>query len=132
MKLLAIFGFTITLFSALLNITQAATKPISLPQNQDPLTRNDARMNGEKFLQAWLDKNNEQERLKANMYLLGIMDATEGKAWCSYQIALPNSLRESVYSYFKKLPEQRKQESAAVLITEALAQDLPCQNGEKL
>ncbi|EKA1667197.1 hypothetical protein OJ723_003037 [Salmonella enterica] len=38
----------------------------------------------------------------------------------------PRSLRESVYSYFKKLPDERNKQPAATLITEALANKLPC------
>lgn len=101
----------------------------NLLRDPNTLSRNDVRMSGEKFLAAWLAKDNEQEQLKANMYLLGVMDATEGKSWCGYTVALPGSLRESIYSYFRKLPKNRKKEAAAWLITEALAQDLPCKKG---
>ncbi|AIQ99425.1 hypothetical protein LG71_05670 [Pluralibacter gergoviae] len=83
-------------------------------------------MSGEKFLHAWLSKDNEQARLKANMYLMGVMDATEGSTWCSYRRAKPGSLREAVYAFFEKLPQQRRAEPAAALIKEALTQELPC------
>ena len=101
----------------------------NLLRNPNTLSRNDVRMSGEKFIAAWLAKDNEQEQLKANMYLLGVMDATENKAWCGYSVALPGSLRESIYNYFKKLPQDRKKEAASALITEALSQDLPCKKG---
>lgn len=60
------------------------------------------------------------------MYLMGVMDATEGSLWCSYRRAKPSSLREAVYVFFKKLPQQRQAEPAAALIKEALTQELPC------
>lgn len=101
----------------------------NLLRDPNTLSRNDVRMNGEKFLSAWLAKDNEQEQGKANMYLLGVMDATEGKSWCGYNVALPGALRESLYSFFKKLPPERKKEPASLLITEALAHDLPCKKG---
>ncbi|EMH4164403.1 hypothetical protein RJ498_003720 [Pluralibacter gergoviae] len=83
-------------------------------------------MSGEKFLHAWLSKDNEKERLKANMYLMGVMDATEGRAWCSYKLVKPDSLRETVYAFFKELLPERKKEPASSLIKEALMQQLPC------
>jgi hypothetical protein len=46
-------------------------------------------MSSERFAQAWFSKTNERERIKAEMYFLGVMDATEGKTWCSYQRLLP-------------------------------------------
>lgn len=103
----------------------------NLLRDPNKLSRNDVRMSAEKFISAWLTKDNEQEQLKANMYLLGVMDATEGKEWCSYDVALPGSLRESIYSYFKKLPQERKREAASKLIIEALVQDLPCKKGKQ-
>jgi len=90
------------------------------------LSRNDVNLSGEQFLNAWLSKTDERERIKANMYLQGVMDATEGKIWCSYKMALPGSLREGVFNYMVKLTPERKKERASVLITEALAKDLAC------
>lgn len=131
MKLLTLH---VLLFTGLLGATplwaaNGQNDSSNLLRDPNTLSRNDVRMSGEKFLLAWLAKDNEQEQLKANMYLLGVMDATEGKSWCGYTVALPGSLRESIYSYFRKLPENRKKEAASSLITEALAQDLPCKKG---
>ena len=110
---------------------QAVDEGTNLLRDPHSLSRNDIQISGEKFLHAWLSKDDEQERLKANMYLMGVMDATEGREWCSYKVALPGSLRESIYSYFNKLSEEQKKEPAATLIKKALMRDLPCSKGSK-
>ncbi|MEK0166606.1 Rap1a/Tai family immunity protein [Pseudescherichia vulneris] len=106
--------------------SQPADDTSNLLRDTALLSRNDVNLSGERFLNAWLSKTDERERIKANMYLLGVMDATEGKAWCSYKLALPGSLREGLFDYMNKLSSERKKERASVLITEALAKDLPC------
>lgn len=90
------------------------------------LSRNDTSLTGETFFRAWLAKDNERERMKANMYLLGVFDASEGREWCGYSKALPDTLRENVYSFFRHLPEKRLQERASSLIIESLKNTLPC------
>lgn len=62
----------------------------ALPQDdtsnfqRDPtlLTGYDLNLSADRFAKAWLSKTNERERIKANMYLLGVVDASEGTAWC--------------------------------------------------
>jgi hypothetical protein len=51
---------------------------------RDPtlLTGYDLNLSADRFAKAWLSKTNERERIKANMYLLGVVDASEGTAWC--------------------------------------------------
>ena len=119
-----------TLFAAAAMTLSASAIAVDEGSNllRDPnsLSRNDIQISGEKFLHAWLSKDNEQARLKANMYLMGVMEATEGREWCSYRRAKPGSLREAVYTFFEKLPQQRRGEPAAALIKEALMQELPC------
>ncbi|MFE8100782.1 Rap1a/Tai family immunity protein [Brenneria goodwinii] len=132
MKKYSVFLFTaIMLLASSIASGASDIKPSDDSANllRDPslLSRNDINMPAERFLNAWLSNNDERERIKANMYLLGVMDATESKEWCSYKVALPHSLRESLFDYFNKLPAERKKERASKIITEALAKDLPCQ-----
>ncbi|MGG7795829.1 Rap1a/Tai family immunity protein [Klebsiella aerogenes] len=129
MKLLPLCTLGLLTVLTPFTVVQAADDSANLLRDPNQLSRNDVRLSGEKFFKAWLAQDNTQQQLKANMYLLGVMDATEGKAWCGYQQALPGSLRENVYSYFKKLPDERIKQPAAMLITEALAKELPCKQG---
>lgn len=110
-------------------------RPDPLPQDstsnllRDPalLTGYDVNMSSERFAQAWLSKTNERERIKAEMYFPGVMDATEGKAWCSYQRLLPPSAHEQLYSRFAHLKPEERNTRASALIVAALAETLPCQ-----
>lgn len=63
----------------------------------------------------------EQER--ARMYLLGVLDATEGRVWCSYGVAKTDSLQELVFEALKKSPPESR---AATEAEVALAKTLPC------
>lgn len=73
----------------------------------------------------------EATRDKADLYLLGVMDLTEGKVWCEYRKFKTVTLREVVGEYIKKLPRHRLSERAAVVIEEALKTELPCGGKKK-
>lgn len=100
---------------------------------RDPalLTGYDVNMSSEHFAKAWLSKTNERERIKADMYFLGVMDATEGKAWCSYQRLLPLSAHDHLYSRFANLKPEERNIRASTLIVESLADVLPCKTEKK-
>ncbi|WP_416260199.1 Rap1a/Tai family immunity protein [Gibbsiella quercinecans] len=97
-----------------------------LIRDQRFLWQENVNLTGDKFLQAWGSTSNEQERLKADMYLMGVLDATEGKNWCNYQRLKTITLQEIIYSYFKKPPQARLNERAAKLIEEAITQHHSC------
>lgn len=103
----------------------------NLLRDTDLLTGFDINMSSERFAKAWLSKTNERERIKAEMYFLGVMDATEGKAWCSYQRLLPSSAHEQLYSRFANLTSQERKTRASTLIVESLSDVLPCKKEMK-
>ena len=73
--------------------------------------------------------NKEYKPLSKEQLLVegdGVFDASEGREWCGYSKALPDTLRENVYSFFQHLPEKRLQERASSLIIESLKKTLPC------
>ncbi len=73
------------------------------------------------FFNAWTSRTNERERIKADLYLLGVLDTTEGKVWCGYNRLKTISIHEVVYSYFTAQPVARlQQERATTLILEAM------------
>ena len=53
------------------------------------------------------------ERKDAELYLLGVMDATEGKDWCDYRTFKTVTLRERIFEEFKKLDSRRLDERAS-------------------
>ena len=50
------------------------------------------------------------------LYLLGVMDATEGKSWCNYQTYKTITLRERIYEAFKKPRKYQFNNRAATVI----------------
>ncbi|ELY3597746.1 Rap1a/Tai family immunity protein [Cronobacter turicensis] len=97
--------------------------------SRDPalLTAQDSRLTAARFFNAWSNRQNERERIKADMYFVGVMDATEGILWCSERPLKPGSLRSSVYDYFSKSsPERLKNAQAKTLIVEALKENHAC------
>ncbi|ELY3545042.1 hypothetical protein SMX40_003530 [Cronobacter turicensis] len=83
---------------------------------------------GEQLLSAWNDRADEEASLQAQIYLLGLFDATEGMGWCKSKTTMPSTLREWTYGYFEKLPPERLKEKASVLMLEALKYYFPCRN----
>ncbi|KKO48546.1 hypothetical protein VT06_10660 [Arsukibacterium sp. MJ3] len=59
-------------------------------------------------------------------YLLGVMDATEGKSWCSYKQFKTISLRDYLNGHFSHLSEAQMQLRAAVVIENALIELNKC------
>lgn len=130
---LAIAGM-LMMFSALA-VAQTKTyeypRAESLPEDdttifpRDPalLTFQDVHLRGDRFFNAFTSKTNERERIKADLYLLGVLDATEKKLWCDYRTLKSSTIHEVVYSYFDSLPAERlKKERATTLIIEAMNQ----------
>lgn len=83
---------------------------------------------GEQLLNAWNDRADKEASLQAQIYLLGLFDATEGMGWCKSKTTMPSALREWTYGYFKKLPPERLKEKASALMLEALKHYFPCRN----
>lgn len=82
-------------------------------------------LSAEAFFSAYMSKN-LTERRYAEMYLLGVLDATEGRAWCDYQRFKTITLGEVIYSGFKKADAKQLSARAAYVITDILSQHFPC------
>jgi hypothetical protein len=65
-------------------------------------------------------------RDQAMFYLLGTLDTSEKKSWCSYKNIKITTLREYIFEYFKKIPAHRMKERASKIIEEALRESFPC------
>jgi hypothetical protein len=105
----------------------SASAPAAEPQ---PLTRTSVGASVDTFYRSFSSPD-EATRDKADLYLLGVMDLTEGKVWCEYRKFKTVTLREVVGEYIKKLPRHRFSERAAVVIEEALKTELPCGGKKK-
>lgn len=87
------------------------------------------RLSGNDFYSAYTSEDVAQRRL-AEMYLAGVLDATEGKLWCGYHIALPGSLQEQIYIGFKKQNRDSLDRRASNVILEILQKILPCRSNQ--
>lgn len=79
------------------------------------------------FLPEFISQS-EERRVAARLYLLGVLDSTEGKRWCSYQQLKTVTINEFVFEYLKKQSEEKLKNRASDLITEALEHHFPCKD----
>lgn len=95
------------------------------PSPPSTLTSDNVNLTGRDFFRFYTSQD-KSLREKSLLYLLGVEDATEGKAWCSYRQFKTVTLQEFIFEYFKKLPTQQLDERASKLIEEALRKNFPC------
>lgn len=73
------------------------------------------------------------DRTAAKNYIVGVHDATEGKAWCwnrEYK-PKPDVIQDQVYEGLLILTPAQRKRNAAALIAEILAAKYPCTPGRK-
>jgi hypothetical protein len=66
------------------------------------------------------------ERRLAELYLLGVVDATEGKDWCGYKTIQTITVDEAIYTGFKKLDKSELAKRASTVIRQILSSKFPC------
>ena len=81
----------------------------------------------EDFFASYMSSNVEQRRL-AEMYLIGVIDGSEGITWCGYEVASPTAIQEQVYLGLKKALDATPQRRASESIKLKLEQLLPCKD----
>lgn len=52
--------------------------------NSDRITVDSVNLTAQKFFRSYMSKDAD-ERKNAELYLLGVMDVTEGRSWCDYR-----------------------------------------------
>lgn len=94
------------------------------------LTPDNVNLKGEDFFKLYRGEN-QQEKEKAQIYMLGVMDTTEGKSWCQYNQLQTITLREFVFEYFKNLPQEQLNKRASTLIEAAMIKNFPCKGSNQ-
>ena len=108
------------------SIAVASDGIISIPiSNTQRLITNNLSINTESFMNAYMSDNLEQRRL-AEMYLVGVIDSTEGRTWCGYGVASPNAIQEQAYIGLKKSLKDSPSIRASDAIVSNLNKLLPC------
>lgn len=72
--------------------------------------------------------HDQQNEMRADAYMDGVHDQTEGKAWCysARYYPKPDTLRGEVIWELRKLPKDQLKRNAADLIVEAWSKKWPC------
>ncbi|MET1254205.1 Rap1a/Tai family immunity protein [Aliikangiella maris] len=77
------------------------------------------------FWQAYRSDDVSKRRL-AEMYLIGVLDSTEGEKWCGYKIALPHSVLDQIHIGFKNASKEMMDDRASNTINKIMSNILPC------
>ncbi len=117
-----------TLLMSSWSLSHATTK--SIPSDlelvaQDKMTSDSVNLTAKNFFKSYLSHSAE-ERRHAELYFLGVMDATEGKSWCDYRRFKTITLRERIFVDFKKLSVHQLNERASKVIENILSQRYSC------
>ena len=91
----------------------------------DKITVDSVSVSAGKFFKSYMSPDTH-ERKDAELYLLGVMDATEGKDWCDYRTFKAVTLRERVFEEFNKLDTRHLDERASTVIERILSRRYPC------
>ena len=67
-----------------------------------------------------------EERRRAEFFLIGVLDATEGVSWCDYRWFKTITIDERIYVDLNKMPRGQMTGRAARTINQILAQRFPC------
>lgn len=81
------------------------------------------------FFEAYMSPN-ETERHYAELYLLGVLDATEGISWCSYKKLKTITIQEIIFEELKNIAPQKTNERASKIIVEILSKRHACKDGK--
>ncbi|MCB4789978.1 hypothetical protein LGR64_27150 [Delftia sp. Lp-1] len=100
-----------------------------VPDSQRLIIENN-NLSADTFFTAYMSKN-LMERRYAEMYLLGVLDATEGRVWCDYQHFKTITLAEVLHSGLSKLDLKQRESRAAHVISDILGKEFPCKGGKK-
>ncbi len=112
----------------LLSCSFANGQSIKVPKDdKQRLSIEHLNFTGSNFKEAYMSNDVAQRRL-AEMYLIGVLDSTEGKTWCGYNIALPGSIQEQVYIGLKKASPDSLNGRASEIINSILSEKLPCKD----
>lgn len=106
--------FTLLLFS---DVTHAS-------ESQRLFTHN-ASLTADALFHAYMSSDPDQRRL-SEMYILGVIDSSEGDSWCGYEIASPAAIQEQLYVGLKEASSDTPNERAATAIKSHFNKILPC------
>lgn len=102
------------------------TKP--LPPNQSVMFEN-TNLKAKDYFDALMSSSIDEKRY-AELYFLGVLDATEGSVWCDYKTYKTITIDERVFVNLKRLSKQELEERAATVIKNILSREFPCRRSK--
>lgn len=119
---------TFLIFFSLVSCGSVQSEPIKVPaDNKQRLVIDNLNLSGADFMAAYMSENVSQRRL-AEMYLIGVLDSTEGNTWCGFGIVLPGALQEQIFIGLKQQTKEVMQGKAPEVISSLLSKKLPCKD----
>ena len=104
----------------------AGNQAIHIPSDDSQrLISQNLSMTTENFMALYMSDNVNHRRL-AEMYLVGVIDSSEGKTWCGFNIASPNAIQEQAYLGLKETLKSKPSTRASKSIISKLNKLLPC------
>lgn len=121
----AIFVICLGMCTVALNQASAQSKLLKpIPESQSLIIENN-NMSAADFYAAYSGKDVVARR-HAEMYLLGVLDATEGLDWCDYRTIQTITVDEAIFTGFKKLDGSKMKLRASAVIRQVLASKFKC------
>jgi ABC-type lipopolysaccharide export system ATPase subunit len=104
----------------------AGEKPIEVPayKNESLITQY-RNMTVEAVFAALMSDDVAQRRL-AQMYVVGVVDSSEGEVWCNFKTISPSTIDEQVHIGLKVALEKTPKARAATVIEAHLKAWIPC------
>ncbi|MCP4321998.1 MAG: hypothetical protein GY787_09140 [Alteromonadales bacterium] len=104
----------------------ASSKSIHIPKSdRQSLSVTNQSLSVERLFNSYRSMNVSERRL-AEMYFIGVVDASEGKEWCGFQIVKATSIREIIYSALESAMKTQPTARASQAIISRLQNSLPC------
>jgi hypothetical protein len=104
----------------------ASSKSIYIPKSdRQSLSVTNQSLSVERLFNSYRSKNVSERRL-AEMYFIGVVDASEGKEWCGFQIVKATSIGEIIYSALENAMKTKPTARASQVIISRLQNSLPC------
>jgi len=97
-----------------------------LPTTQNAMINN-TQITTEDFRQAYVSQS-PQVRQQAELYLTGVLDATEGRAWCDYRTLKTITIDERLFTELKKVDGPALQQRASKTLIAILSKQFPCRS----
>ena len=120
--MLALLGLALMPSSSSEPITRPLIKAI--PASQRLVVGNEE-ITGQEFFSAYTSHSIDKRR-SAELYLLGVLDSTEGVAWCGYQKVPTSEVADEVHRGLKSLSPARYPMRASQIVAEILSGKYPC------